>query len=63
MPVPEERGRGFTVYGAISTALTNGYYIEFDESTNKWGFNNFIKNLALQLKDEYAGTQLSLIHI
>ena len=57
VPVPVDRGRGFTVYGAISTALANGYYIEFDESTNKWGFDNFLKNLALQLKEEYANTQ------
>ena len=58
VPVPAggDRGSGFTVFGCIGPVLRNGYYIEFDKSTNKWAFNNYIKNLALQIKDEYKGT-------
>ena len=62
VPVPEgvggakEERRSFTVFAAISTVLKKGYYLQFDQSTNKWGFNGFLENLALEIKDEYAGS-------
>ena len=62
VPVPESVGgskeerRSFTVFAAISTALKKGFYIQFDQSTNKWGFNGFLENLALEIKDEYVGS-------
>jgi len=46
VPEGRDRGSGFTVFGCIGPVIRNGYYIEFDKSTNKWAFNNYIKNLA-----------------
>ena len=63
MPVPQGQyqRKAFTVFGCIGSALRNGFYIEFEESTHKWAFHNFVQNLALQLKDEYTNTLPALV--
>ena len=54
VPAPKTRGKGWTVYGAVSTCLRyRNSYFEIGKSTNKIEFSSFIENLAKQVKAEH----------
>ena len=56
VPVPSqwEENRNFTVYGAVSTALKKGYFIQFGDKTDRIGFKNFLQNLVREVKRKYS---------
>ena len=47
VPTPKTRGKGWTVYGGVSTCLRyRNSYFEIGKSTNKEEFKRFIENLG-----------------
>ena len=50
VPVNSDRGKNFTVYGAVGDCLINDYsYFEIHDSTNKVDFLKYIENLATEI--------------
>ena len=53
VPVSSDRGKNFTVYGAVGNCLLNDYsYFEIHDSTNKEDFMSYIENLATEISPE-----------
>jgi hypothetical protein len=51
VPTPKTRGKGWTVYGGVSTCLRyRNSYFEIGTSTNRLEFKVFIENLGKQIK-------------
>ena len=51
IPAAKKRGKGFTIYGAISNCLKNrNSYFTIGDSTNKIDFIQFMKELKNQIK-------------
>jgi hypothetical protein len=54
VPTAKTRGKGWTVYGAVSTCLRyRNSYFEIGKSTNRLEFKVFIDNLGKQIKAQY----------
>ena len=54
VPAVKKRGKGWTVYGAVSPCLRyRNSYFEIGTSTNKIEFKAFIDNLGKQIKAQY----------
>ena len=49
IPLNTNRGRSFTIYGAVSDCLRTKFYSELHDSTCKVDFITFIENLAAQV--------------
>ena len=45
VPINNNRGKNFTIYGAVGACLLNNSYFEIHDSTNKVDFKSFIENL------------------
>ena len=51
VPVNSDRGKNFTIYGAVGACLVNKYsYFELHDSTNKVDFMRYITNLATEIR-------------
>jgi hypothetical protein len=62
VPAAKSRGKGWTVYGGISTCLRyRNSYFEIGTSTNKLEFKEFINNLGKQIKAEFRNPKPILV--
>lgn len=58
IPSTQIRGRGFTLFGAISHCLKNEAYFEVHKSTKGTCFMSFMKNLQNHILPEYKDKRL-----
>ena len=59
-PLPKNRGKGFTIYGACGIPLKNFVYFEISYSTNSFVFSEFCERLAGELRPEFPKPYLLL---
>ena len=60
VPIPQNRGSGITLFGAISHCLQNKGYFEVHHSTNGDSVINFMTNIQAHILPEYRHKRLIL---
>ena len=61
MPSTEERGQGFTLYGAISPCLKDNGYFEVHNSTKGPYYIEFMRNIQHQILPSFKNKRLILV--
>ena len=61
MPSTEVRGKGFSLYGAISPCLKGNGYFEIHKSTNSEDHMTFMRNIQDRIRASYRQKRLALI--
>ena len=61
IPSTKERGKGFTLFGAISNCLEGNGYFEVHRTTNSLNFIEFMTNIQSEIKPAYRNKRLILV--